>query len=229
MKLLAIGAHPDDIEIFMYGFVASCKKRGDQIYMAVATDGAAGTIDKIKDLKGLRAKETIEGLKHLGKPHFLELPDGKLSINVNAKEIIENYINQVKPDLILTHSPNDYHPDHRALSLYVSQTAGFKCPVVFADTLMGVNFIPDIYVDISDVFEDKKKAISFHKSQTPEKFISAVSIWNRFRAAQCNGPELSYAEAYSFQKSFPFSDIRSFLPIGPIFRPFYCKNSGGLI
>jgi N-acetylglucosamine malate deacetylase 1 len=229
MKILAIGAHPDDIEIFMYGFLAVCKKRGDQIYMAVATDGAAGIVEKNINLKNLRAKEAIQGLNLLGKPDFLNLPDGKISFNVNAKDIIDSYINKVNPDLILTHSSEDYHPDHRALSLYVSQSAGFKCPIVFSDTLMGVNFMPDIYVDISDFFEDKKKAISFHKSQRPKKFISAITIWNRFRAAQCNGPETSYAEAFKIDKKFPFADIRSMLPREPKYRPFYSQHSDGLI
>ena len=229
MKLLAIGAHPDDIEIFMYGFIAACKERGDEIFMAVATDGAAGNVEKNKNLKDIRAKETMQGLALLGKPYFFDLPDGKLSFNLEAKEIIDKYINKVNPDLILTHSPNDYHPDHRALSLYVSQSAGFTCPIVFADTLLGVNFIPEIYVDISVYFEEKKKAISYHKSQRPKKFISAVSIWNRFRAAQCNGPKSSYAEAFAIDKRFPFSDIRFLLPAGPLYRPFYSKDSSGLI
>ena len=94
---------------------------------------------------------------------------------------------------------------------------------------MGVNFIPDIYVDISGFFDDKIKAIGCHKSQRPNKFISAVKIWNRFRSAQCNGPELSFAEAYRVNKSFPFVDIRSMLPKEPKYRPFYSKNSDGLI
>ena len=229
MKILAIGAHPDDIEIFMYGFLAVCKNRGDLINMAVATDGEAGVVKKNERLKDIRKKEALEGLNLLGKVDFLNLPDGKLSFMANVGMIICNYINKLNPDLIITHSPDDYHPDHRALSSYVLQSAGFRCPVIYSDTLMGVNCVPDIYVDISDFFEDKKKAIGCHKSQRPEKFVSAVCIWNRFRAAQCNGPDGSYAEALRIDKKFPFSDIRSMLPPGPIFRPFYSKDSDGLI
>ena len=229
MKILAIGAHPDDIEIFMYGFLAVCKKRGDQINMVIATDGAAGEVKIKNNLKNLRKKEAFQGLSHLGIPLFLDLPDGNLSSNVNAEKIINNHINKINPDLIITHCPEDYHPDHRALSLYVLQSAGFKCAIVYADTLMGVNFIPDVYVDITEFFEEKKTAISCHKSQRPKKFIDAVDIWNRFRSAQCNGPELSFAEAYRVNKSFPFVDIRSMLPKEPKYRPFYSKDSDGLM
>ena len=229
MKILAIGAHPDDIEIFMFGFLAVCKNRGDLIIMAIATDGAAGVVEKSKKLKEIRKKEAIQGLDLLGTVDFLNLPDGELSFAMNVQKDIQNYINKINPDLIVTHSPDDYHPDHRALSLYVSQSAGFKCPVIFSDTLMGVNFLPNFYIEISDFFEEKKKAIGCHNSQRPEKFILAVCVWNRFRSAQCNGPNGSYAEAFSIDKKFPFSDIRSMLPPGPKFRPFYSKYSDGLI
>ena len=229
MKILAIGAHPDDIEFFMFGFLSACKKRGDQIHMGIATDGAAGDIRRNDELKFTREKETLKGLKVLGRPSFLGIPDGQLSFALHSKEIIDSYIKSINPNLIITHSTNDYHPDHRALSKYVTQSAGFKCPVIYADTLMGVNFLPDIYIDITSFFIEKKKAISHHKSQRPEKFISAVSIWNGFRAAQCNAPSGSYAEAFSISKAFPFSDIRSTLPESPILRPFYSEDSDGLI
>ena len=42
MKILAVGAHPDDIEIFMYGFLSICRDRGDEIFLSIATDGSAG-------------------------------------------------------------------------------------------------------------------------------------------------------------------------------------------
>tara|TARA_B100000886_G_C20392934_1_gene479113 strand:+ start:107 stop:796 length:690 start_codon:yes stop_codon:yes gene_type:complete len=229
MKILAIGAHPDDIEIFMYGLLAQCKNRGDEVNMIVATNGAAGKIKTDNNLKNIRKKEALNGLKNLGNPVFLDLPDGKLSYNFNAPKLIRKYLKKFSPDLVVTHAPEDYHPDHKALSIFVSECVGFKCGLIFADTLMGINFNPEIYIDISDVFEDKKKAIACHKSQIPEKFINAVKIWNKFRSSQCNGPDLTFAECYRLSKTFPFVDIRSKLPPEPKFRPFYSKNSEGLI
>ena len=70
MKILAIGAHPDDIEIFMYGFLASCKSRGDEIYMIVATDGGAGKVIEKSNIVEIRKNETIMGLKKLGSHLF---------------------------------------------------------------------------------------------------------------------------------------------------------------
>ena len=87
------------------------------------------------------------------------------------------------------------------------------------------NFIPEIYVDITSFFDRKKSAILCHKSQSPEKFLEAAKLMNRFRSAQCNAPENNYAEAYRLNKSFPFSDIRRLLPQEPAYRPYYVKDS----
>ena len=229
MKLLAIGAHPDDIEIFMYGFIAQCFSRGDEIFLTIATDGTAGDLNTSQDLKLIRYNEAKEGLKKLGNPYFLNLPDGKLSACLEARSIIYNHISDINPDIIVTHAPEDYHPDHRALSLYVSEAASFKRPVILADTLMGVNFMPDIYVDISNFMNEKVNAILKHQSQKPENFVDAVKILNGFRSSQCNGPLNTYAEAYRTDKTFPFSDIRNLLPKAPPYRKYYTKESAGLI
>ena len=229
MKILAIGAHPDDIEIFMYGFIAACKKRGDEIILGVATDGTSGNININKDLKNIRQEEAILGLTKLAKPYFLGLEDGNLFESINASKIIKSFINDNKPDLVITHAPNDYHPDHRSLSDFIINSIGFKCPVIFAETLMGINFDPEIYIDITDFFEEKKHAILCHKSQSPKRFLDAAELMNRFRSAQCNSPSKNYAEVYKVSKTFPFADIRSLLPKSPKLRNFYNKDSDALL
>jgi LmbE family N-acetylglucosaminyl deacetylase len=222
LNIAAIGAHPDDIEIFMYGFLAAAKARGDSLALIVATDGAAGMGTSQK-----RTAETKDGLANLGSPQVLGLPDGGLA-HTGADRITEA-INTAKPDLILTHSPHDYHPDHRALSSYVTDAAGFRCPVLFADTLMGVGFSPDYYVDITPHIEAKAEAIMAHESQQPKRFVEAMRMMNRYRAAQCNAPEGHYAEAYQFDRRFPFVDLRMMLPPAPPYRPFYVADSDALI
>ena len=229
MKILAFGAHPDDIEIFMYGFLAECKKRGDEIFMCVATDGALGTLFQKTDLKEIRNRETTMALEKLGIPYFFDFPDGYLRSQENAQYKISEYVRDLKPDLILTHDPNDYHPDHRALSFFLRNAAGFMFPLLYADTLMGINFKPDYFVEITNSFDEKIKSILFHKTQQPDKFVNAVKLLNRFRAAQCNAPEQCYAEAYRKGNNFPFSDIRMLIPNSPPIRQFYTLDSDGFI
>jgi len=229
MKILAIGAHPDDIEIFMYGLLATYKKRGDDIFLVIATDGGAGNVNNSSNLIKKRENETILGLKKLGRPTFLNFSDGCLSYLNEAQKVINELIKSIQPDLIITHAPDDYHHDHRALSNYITQNVGFSCPVIFCDTLMGINFNPDFYIDISEFFEEKCKSINAHESQNPMNFIEVVTLMNRYRSAQCNAPENNYAEAYRFNKRFPFSDIRLLIPDPPKYRPFYNNNLDSLV
>ena len=229
MQIMAIGAHPDDLEIFMYGILAAAASRGDTLNLVVATDGAAGGVEPGPVLASKRASETQAGLSGLGDLQLLNLPDGQLSTAQDAPRIIARMIHDITPDLIITHAPEDYHPDHRSLSRFVTDAAGFICPVLFCDTLMGVNFSPDYYVDITPYFNAKQTAIMAHTSQYPDRFTAAAAIMNRFRAAQCNAPDGHYAEAYRIDSRFPFTDVRELLPPSPPYRPFYVPGSDALI
>jgi LmbE family N-acetylglucosaminyl deacetylase len=229
MKILAIGAHPDDIEIFMYGLLMVLKKRGDQIFTIVATDGAMGGANKGNVLKNKRKQETISGLKELSLPIFLDIPDGELGDNPEHIKVIKDSILNIMPDLVITHSKNDYHSDHRSLSLLTRSSVSHYIPVLYCDTLMGINFQPNYYVDITNFFEAKKKSILRHKSQKPKRFLDLSILMNSYRSAQCNLPKGSYVEAYCFTSSFPFFDIGNILPPSPKLRPFHIENQNGFL
>lgn len=229
MKILAIGAHPDDIEIFMFGFLSVCKKRSDEIFMTVVTDGAKGGQKNIEELINVRKKETINGLKFLGEPTFLNLRDGDVGNSEKDFTIINENLYKVKPDLIVTHHQHDYHSDHVAVSNLVKKAAGHYIPILYCDTMMGVNFDPLYYVDITVHFKLKVKAIMEHNSQKPNRFVSLSKLMNSYRSAQCNAPLGCYAEAYTFEKSFPFSDISNILPQPIPIRPFDINNHNGFL
>lgn len=229
MKILAIGAHPDDIEIYMFGLLSVYLNQGHDIYPLVATDGSLGTVNLKKNLKTIRKKETKNALKIFFNPIFLDEKDGGLFSSVSIIPKLKRNISSILPDLIITHSPYDYHSDHRALSKYVKETTGFRCPIIYADTLMGVNFNPKIYIDISQYIEEKLSAIMCHKSQNPEKFVHATKLLNNFRAGQCNGEVNGYAEAYSFESVFPFCDIRNLLPLPPMTNKYYDNNPNSFL
>lgn len=220
MKLLAIGAHPDDVEIFMSGTLAAAQARGAAIEIAVATDGAAGGKGDPAELRATRKAEAKAAASMLGiVPHFLDFTDGRLVADAALNESLARLFAMVAPDLVLTHAPNDYHGDHRALSAAVRRAAGFSMPVLYADTLLGVGFVPTHYVDISARFALKLAMIRAHVSQDPERFVESATLQNRFRAAQANGRPESYAEAFRFEPMAPFVDIRDLLPPAPPVRP----------
>jgi len=229
MKILALGAHPDDIEIFMYGLVSTYKKEGNQVFTIIATDGSKGGSPKDDLLSKKREKEAIAGLKKISKPIFLNIPDGELGEDTEHRRTIKENILKIMPDLIITHSQNDYHSDHRSLSFITSSVVSHYIPVIYCDTLMGINFNPNFYVDITEHFLLKKEAILKHKTQKPQRFVDLFKLMNSYRAAQCNAPKGSYAEAYFFKPSFPFSDIREVLPTPLKLRPFHIENQHGFL
>ena len=195
----------------------------------IATDGAKGGSLTDDLLTKQRADETIAGLKKLSVPIFLNIPDSELGNDPVHQKIIKENILKIMPDLIITHSYHDYHADHRSLSILTSNAISHYIPIIYCDTLMGVNFQPNYYVDITDYFEMKKKAVMKHNSQDPQRFVDLFKLMNMYRAAQCNAPKGHYAEAYSFTPSFPFSDIREILPPSLKLRPFHIENQNGFL
>lgn len=219
MRIAGFGAHPDDIEIFFFGTLAAAREAGAEIGWVIATDGSKGGDEPADVLRQKRRQEATEAAALLGvKPVFLDRADGDLASDPEASRIVEAEILRLKPDLVITHASNDYHPDHRALSRLVSDGARFRAPVLFADTILGVAFQPSHYVDVTAHFSMKLEAIRAHRSQRPERFVTAAETWNRFRSLQCNAPE-GYAEAFRFEPTYPFSDIRALLPAAPAIRP----------
>ncbi len=229
MKVLAIGAHPDDIEIFMYGILSCFKKNGNEIFLTVATDGSQGGKNVNNNLSGIRALETKKALKNLGILKLLNLRDGNLGYLSNDLIKIKKNIDEIEPDLIITHYEKDYHSDHINLSKLVKQVASHYIPIIYCDTMMGINFNPCYFIDITEFYKEKIIAIRKHESQSPERFVNLIKLMNSFRAAQCNAPLGTYAEAYYYEKSFPFSDIRNLLPPSLKIRPFHISQKNGFL
>ncbi|AEQ53670.1 PIG-L deacetylase family protein [Pelagibacterium halotolerans] len=224
MTILALGAHPDDIEIFMFGTLAAFKAMGQKLVFGIATDGArGGTAD---GLAQTRAREAQAAAGLLGADlRFLGFADGALMPDAALVESLRGLIEQTRPDLILTHAPNDYHGDHRALSQAASLASSFKVPLAFVDTLYGTGFTPTHYVEITGHMALKEQAILCHESQDPGRFIEMARLQNRSRSAQCYRPD-GYAEALRFEPRAPFADIRGLLPPAPSVNAVWDRSRG---
>ena len=147
MKILALGAHPDDIEIFMFGTMAAYAAQGAELTFAVATDGAKGGKNDPAVLARVRREEATAAAALLGAvPRFLDFPDGELVADAALIGALKTLIRETGPELVITHAPNDYHADHRALSDGVRIAASFAVPVLHADTMGGTGFAPTHYV-----------------------------------------------------------------------------------
>lgn len=220
MRILAIGAHPDDLEIFAFGTLSAWVAMGADLTLAIATDGARGGMQPADDLRRLRRAETTAALAPLGRaPEMLDFPDGALRADAALDDALRGLIARAAPDLLLTHAPNDYHADHRALSAAMLQAAGFSVPVLFMDTMNGTGFSPSHWVDVTAHWAAKEAAILAHGSQDPSRFVAMANRQAAFRAGECNAPPEARAEAFRFEPRFPFADIRALLPPPPPLRP----------
>lgn len=225
MHILAIGAHPDDLEIYAFGTLCAWAAMGARLTLAVATDGALGGSQSLGGLNRIRAQETAQALSPLGTPVMLGFPDGALRTDSELEHCLSLLFADRSPDLVVTHAPNDYHADHRALSSAVAQAAGFAVPVLFMDTLNGTGFVPTHWVDVTPHWPAKEAAIRHHASQDPERFVTMVNRQSAFRAGECNSPPESRAEAFRYEPRFPFADIRALLPAAPALRPVTSRTA----
>lgn len=181
MNVLAFGAHGDDLEEFCGGTLALYCQAGHHVVMCVVTDGRGRPQGDPAQIAAIRKQEAQNSAAIIGaEAMWLAIPDGDLKVNDEARHLFIEAIRTVEPDVIVTHSPNDYHPDHNATSrltmdaAQVSRTANYRStlppvrkpiPVAFMDNEMGIDFLPEEYVDISSVWELKQQMLLQHKSQ----------------------------------------------------------------
>ena len=130
LRLLVIGAHPDDAEFHVGGLLARFSAAGHQVHVISVTDGAAGHHQlPANELARVRAREAERAGAIAGfGTEVWALPDGALEPTLDVRLQVIRAIRRFAPDLLLTHRVNDYHPDHRAVGQLV-QDASFMVRV----------------------------------------------------------------------------------------------------
>lgn len=234
MRVLVVGCHPDDIEIACTGTLIKYIKRGDEVYMCHVANGARGhRVIPPSELVPMRREEAESAARLIGAKKIYDLDVNDLEVdssNMDLKLKMIRVVKEVRPDVIITHSPNDYMTDHCEVSKLV-----FDCsfgasissvvedlepcevaPVYYMDTIAGVGFMPQEYVDISDCIDLKLEALSCHVSQITwmmehDKidFLDFVKTCSKYRGLQCG---VSYAEAFSVCNTWPRMTTDRLLP-----------------
>jgi LmbE family N-acetylglucosaminyl deacetylase len=172
MNILAIGPHPDDIEFGCGGTLLRYGQAGNQLYHLILTDGCVGGDPAIRKREQENAAAAL-GVKKIiwGGYHDTELHDDRHLIKT-----IEDAIKEASPDIVLVNHFDDSHQDHRAASrAAIAATRNVK-EVLFYESPTCMNFIPDIFVDITDILPKKIALLELHASQIERTSIENLKI-----------------------------------------------------
>jgi bacillithiol biosynthesis deacetylase BshB1 len=179
MKVLAFGIHPDDVELGCGGTVALCASQGHEVTIVDLTRGESSSNGTPEE----RAREAQEAARVLGcsERANLGLPDaGLVGENPDQQRAVVEALRRYRPDVVLTPSSDDPHPDHASggvlieRALYLAGIHGYRTGGRPVERWVGRAALvypgrrdlePDLIVDVSEVHETKMSAIRAHRSQ----------------------------------------------------------------
>ncbi|MEM7338244.1 MAG: PIG-L deacetylase family protein [Actinomycetota bacterium] len=224
---LAVAAHPDDLDFGCAGTTASLTAAGDRVVYCLVTDGQAGGFDNTitrAEMAEIRRKEQTAAAAVVGvtELHWLGFPDGAVEAGLPLRKAITRVIREVKPDVVITQSPDrNYarrifgsHPDHRAVgdstldAVYPDSRNEFAFPELLADEGLEPHTVAETWliggpradhaVDITAFMEAKIEALLCHESQmqAPDEMPEMLRTWAREQAEASGLDEGRYAERF---------------------------------
>lgn len=225
-RVLVVTAHPDDVDFGSGGTIATLTDAGISVTYCICTDGDAGGFDDATnraEIPAIRRAEQTDAAKVLGVTdvHFLGYKDGYLEPNHDVQRDIVRIMRKVKPQLVITQTPERNwerlpatHPDHMAAgeattrALYPAVRNPYAYPELRNDEGLEawtVSWLwlqgdtnPNHWLNVTDKFERKIKAISCHVSQVShiENLSEMVGDWQRMAAERAGLPEGQLAEGF---------------------------------
>jgi len=232
-RVLAIGAHPDDVEIGCGGTLALFAKMGVGVSMVSLCLGDKGSRDLSRDETiRVRQQESENAARIIGATYTsLGFSDSELMEDLQSRTQVIELIRSVRPELIITHSPTDYHADHCTTSAlatkgaYIATSYKFETttpplpsvpPVYLMDNHLAMDFSPEEYVNITGVIDTKKHLIGQHESQfvhlrdrAGENILEDALLVSRLRGRQCG---VEHAEAFRLFRRYPHAKSYRLLP-----------------
>jgi LmbE family N-acetylglucosaminyl deacetylase len=225
-RVLAITAHPDDVDFSAAGTVARWTEAGLEVVYCIVTDGDAGGFDEgfpRAEMPALRRAEQVAAAKCVGvhDVRFLGYPDGRVEATLDLRRDLARVIRQVRPDRVLSPSPErSYvrigigHPDHRAVgaatldAVYPDARNPFAFPELRERESLAAWTVrevwiaggpdPNHYVDVTETYRRKLAALDAHESQTGHMPDLAERIRTRLAlvAQQAGLPDGRLAEGF---------------------------------
>ncbi|MDX9974279.1 MAG: PIG-L family deacetylase [FCB group bacterium] len=227
MRVMAFSPHPDDIELQCAGTLAKYVSQGHTVAIVVMTRGDVGSPTLTREeIAAVREQEARKSAAIIGAEFFwMGYDDEFLYDSPDVRRHVIDVIRQFRPDIVLCpDKDNDYHPDHTRTGQLVWDThVMVTVPLIptehppcekiheiwYYDCAGGVNFQPEIYVDITEQWETKLAMVNCHESQNdwlvsqyglPTAYFAETQ--SRFRGYQTG---CMFAEAFRKARLFPAS------------------------
>ena len=201
VNILAIGAHPDDIEFGCGGSLIKYTRKGHRLFLMIVTGGGLGGPAETR-MAEQKASQAILGAEDI---FWGGCEDTHIAVEVELIKKIETVLGTVKPEFIFCNFPDDTHQDHRHLSQAIMSATRYVRNVLFYEGPTTQNFNPQVYVDIADTLEEKLNALRAHRSQVMKTNIEDLSIIEVARScANFRGIQgrVKYAEAFHSLRLF---------------------------
>jgi len=217
LNVLAIGAHPEDIVIGCGGSLVKATRNGHNIY------ALALTLELFSHDPGQRKDQFMQFAKRIGAKdaRVCNFKDNSLCfVTDKLINVIENFADEVSPDIIFTHSLRDIQSDHRAVATATIEGARFYSNILSYEVPHSKNFDPLIFNDISDAIEEKISLAKLFPSglDTLSLDPSGIKSISRYRAIQC-GPRSSITNVEAFEALKMYLDKEFKLTKAPFQKP----------
>lgn len=234
MTALALHAHPDDIEILAGGTMALLRQKGHRVVMATMTPGDLGSMEKpALEIASIRRAEAAASAALIGAEYrCLEFRDMSIFSDDASRRRVTEFLRTVKPDVIFTSSPTDYLCDHEATCRLV-RDACFAATIPNYETGSGPispltkiphlyfmdpieeRIAPDLWIDVTAVFETKRAMLARHESQREwllkqhgiDDYLAHMERWTREKGERAG---CEFAEGFRQHKVHPFPQTSGF-------------------
>jgi LmbE family N-acetylglucosaminyl deacetylase len=179
MRILALGAHPDDIEVGCGGTLIKYAENGHRIFLMVMTEGGQGGLPEVRKLeqdqaaKVLRAEQVFWG----------GYKDTEVPLGRDLIQTVEQIVRKIEPHFIFVHYHDDTHQDHRHLAMSTITATRYTKNVLFYEGPTTQNFAPTVFVDIEQALERKIQSLEAHASQVGKTNIEGITIADLVRSS----------------------------------------------
>ena len=179
MRILALGAHPDDIEVGCGGTLIKYAENGHRIFLMVMTQGGAG--GRVAERK--REQEQSARLLRAEEVFWGGYEDTEVPLGRELIQTVEEIVKKIDPHFIFVHYHDDTHQDHRHLAMSTITATRYTKNVLFYEGPTTQNFAPTVFVDIQQVLDRKVQSLEAHASQVKKTNIEGISIADLVRSS----------------------------------------------